>query len=357
MKSTVVGLYDDYKTAKDVFGTIKDSGIKADDLHMVSHEKTDLSNWDIDSDKWKQGRFGNELSDRLTNMSVPDSDADLYAEGVRRGGTLLVAHVDEDRAQRVADIMNKHRPVDIQSRSTAWQKSGFTGYDRTAQPFTPEQMRQEHEHNAREERIPEVEENVNIGKREVSRGGVRIHTHVEERPIEKQVNLRDESVDVEHFKLDRPVTNADQAFQERTMEFRETDEEPVVNKEARVTGEVVVRKDVQERSETVRDTARRTNVEVENLSGEHTGKAMGRFDDFATDFRTHSDATYGRDKWTNYEPAYRWGYTAGGNERYRGRDFTSAEPELRREYEENNGRGAWDRVKDAVHNAYDRARH
>lgn len=354
MKSTVVGLYDDYKTAKDVYGELKDDGVDSDDLHMVSHDNTDLANWNVDADNWNQGRFGSEIVDRLTDLSVPNDDADLYAEGVRRGGTLLVAHVGSDGAQRVADTMNQHRPIDIHNRFANWQKRGFTGYERTAAPFTREQVRQEREHNAGEEHIPIVEENIDIGKRQVSRGGVRIHSHVEEQPVEKQVRLRDEDVDVERRKADRPVTNADQAFQDRTIEFRETDEEPVVNKEARVTGEVVVQKDVQERNETVRDTARRTEVEVEDLGGARTGD---RFEEAAGDFRTHSDRIYGRDNWTTYEPVYRWGYMAGGNERYRNRDFTTAEPELRRDYEERYGSGTWDRAREAVHNAYDRAHH
>jgi uncharacterized protein (TIGR02271 family) len=80
------------------------------------------------------------------------------------------------------------------------------------------------------------------------------------------VALRNEQVDVQRRAVDRPVTDADQAFQERIIEVTETDEEVVVAKQARIVEEVVIRKDATERTETVQDTARRTEVEVEDAT-------------------------------------------------------------------------------------------
>jgi uncharacterized protein (TIGR02271 family) len=119
-----------------------------------------------------------------------------------------------------------------------------------------------------DEVIPVVEEELHVGKREVNRGRVRIHSHVVERPVEEQVSLREERVHVER----RPATGAMHAgstgnenlFQERTIEMEERGEEAVVSKEARVTEELVVRKDVDQRTQTVSDTVRKTEVEVED---------------------------------------------------------------------------------------------
>jgi stress response protein YsnF len=86
-----------------------------------------------------------------------------------------------------------------------------------------------------------------------------------ETPVEEQVTLRDEHVSVERRTVDRAPTPADEAlFAERTIEATETDEEAVVSKTAHVTGEVVLSKTAEERVETVRDTVRRTEVEVED---------------------------------------------------------------------------------------------
>ena len=121
--------------------------------------------------------------------------------------------------------------------------------------------------------IPVVEEEIAIGKREVERGGVRVRTEVEERPVQEQVNLREEHVRVERRPVDRPASEADinRAQQAGTLEVREKAEEAVVQKQARVVEEVVVGKEATERTETVRDTVRRTDVEVEETGGSSTG--------------------------------------------------------------------------------------
>ncbi len=120
--------------------------------------------------------------------------------------------------------------------------------------------------------IPVAEEELRVGKREVDRGGVRVNVDVEETPVEEQVNLREETVRVERRAVDRPVSDADAAaFQEGTFEVRETDEEAIVDKQARVVEEVVIDKEVEERTETIQDTVRRTDVNVEEISGRTTG--------------------------------------------------------------------------------------
>ena len=125
--------------------------------------------------------------------------------------------------------------------------------------------------------IPVVEEELRVGKREVEKGGVRITNRVTETPVEEEVRLREEHINVERRPVDRPVTDVDNAFQAGTIEVTETAEEAVVAKNARVVEEVVVNKDVQERTETVRDTLHRTDVDVQQVEGEtkRRGKSSG----------------------------------------------------------------------------------
>ncbi len=112
--------------------------------------------------------------------------------------------------------------------------------------------------------IPIVEERLTVGKREVTHGRVRIRSYVVETPVEEQVRLREEHVQVDRRAVDRPATDADRLFEERTIEATETAEEAMVQKEARVREELTLRKEATERTETVRDTIRRTEVEVED---------------------------------------------------------------------------------------------
>ena len=106
------------------------------------------------------------------------------------------------------------------------------------------------------------------GLHEVSRGGVRVRSYVEETPVNKQVRLREEHVDVQRRPVDRVLGAAElggNPFQERSVELTETAEEAVVAKDARVVEEVVVSKNIEEHEEKISDPVRHTKVDVEQL--------------------------------------------------------------------------------------------
>ena len=110
-----------------------------------------------------------------------------------------------------------------------------------------------------------VEESLNVGKRAVSRGKVRLHTYVVEKQVSEDVRLRDETISIDRHAVDRPVAALGvDAFKERTIEMEEIDEEAVVGKSARVVEEIGIRKDVTDRTETIRDTVRSTKVDIED---------------------------------------------------------------------------------------------
>jgi len=123
----------------------------------------------------------------------------------------------------------------------------------------------------RDEVIPVAEEELHVSKREANRGRVRIHSHVIERPVQEQVSLREENVHVERRPVEGSMrsgaVSGEGVFQERTIEMDEKREEAVVSKEAHVKEELVVRKDVDQRTETISDTVRSTEVEVEDERG------------------------------------------------------------------------------------------
>jgi len=163
-------------------------------------------------------------------------------------GTMLSRGVDQVAGTNVSGAHPENERSGVAARGTTGTAAGASA--------TPLQG---------EESIPIVEERLTVGKREVNRGRVRVRSYVVETPVEEQVSLRQEHVDVERRAVDRPVTAADEAlFRERTIEATETSEEAVVAKEARVVEELVVRKDAEERVQTVQDTVRRTEVEVED---------------------------------------------------------------------------------------------
>jgi hypothetical protein len=169
------------------------------------------------------------------------------------------------------------------------------------------------------------------------------------------VRLREEKVTVERRPVDRPATDADfaAAAEQQVIEMTETVEEPVVNKQARVVEEVVVHKEVDEHTETVRGTARHTEVEVQRAPADATTARRATppqgFAAYDATFREHYTTAFAKSgaAYAVYEPAYRYGYELGTNERYRGREWAALEAEARRDWEARHP-STWERFKDAV---------
>ncbi|MCA1566416.1 MAG: DUF2382 domain-containing protein [Acidobacteria bacterium] len=235
------------------------------------------------------GATAGGLISGLTRLGVPEDDANYYAEGVRRGGTLVSVEAADDRAGRAVAIMKQHGAVEIDKRATQWRDEGWSGFDANAtetafhafagggqtNDASASEVTAEHQRIAATPRaaasqgqvaVPVIEEQLQVGKREVERGGVRVETHVTEKPVSENVELREEHVNVERRPVDYTFHGTEsEAFKESLVEIREAYEELVVNKKARVVEEVVVNKDVEQRTETVHETLRRTDVNVEPI--------------------------------------------------------------------------------------------
>ncbi|GGC38090.1 hypothetical protein GCM10011504_15570 [Siccirubricoccus deserti] len=236
----------------------------------------------------------------LRDLFMPDEDRATYAEGLRRGGIMVAVQASDDQVEAVMDAFERHGAVDLDAREAEWRAGGWTGEAVTTAPYsayagdavigpssdgtrtglaaepvgdamTPAQPARPAAQGGRtaatgeEEAIPLVEERLRVGKRETGHGRVRVRTYVVETPVQEQVTLHEERVEVERRPVDRPLSDADRAdFTDRVIEATETSEEAVVSKEARVREEVVVRKQAGERVETVSDTVRHTEVEVDD---------------------------------------------------------------------------------------------
>jgi uncharacterized protein (TIGR02271 family) len=304
------------------------------------------------------GAVAGGLIGALTTAGVPEEHARYYEEGVRRGGTLVTVSASDADADRVMDIMNRHNPVDIEERATEWRRTGA--------PSTAARPAASHASVAAastagrdvegKQAIPVVEEELQVGKREVDRGGIRVYSSMQERPVEEQVNLREERVHVERHQVDRPADVGDigRAFKEGTIEVTERVEQPVVQKQARVIEEVVVGKDATERTETVRDTVRKTDVQVEQVGA--AGSAGGAdFDRLEGDFRSNFQQSFPGNEYSyeQVKPVYRYGHTLAAE--HRGQDWNSFENDARRGWEERNP-GTWDKFKSAARYAWERTK-
>jgi len=304
----------------------------------------------------------------LVDMGIPEEQAHFYAEGVRRGGTLVTVRTNDADTDRAHDLMNSYNPVNIEERAAAWRQEGWQGYDTKAKPYTAAQITKERARYAtpaattstatsnkkvdagEEARFPVVEEKLAVGKRQVQGGGVHVRKYVTESPVEENINLRQEKVSVERRPVDRPA-GADMlnAMHDETIDVTETREEAVVQKQARVVEEVVVRKDVENQNKKIKDTVRRTDVEVDRSGTNMT------MDEYRTNWRNHYQKNFGTSgmKYEQYEPAYQYGYDLYNNKQYSNWDWARLEPEARKTWEQRYPDSAWDKAKGAVRYAWE----
>ncbi len=257
--STIVALFNEKNSAEQARQQlIKMCGLRSDEVKIEENTNTDLTS-----------RLGS-----LRKMGMPERHGEAYCEGMRRGGALVTAHTDDSSKNvKVQEILQNSGAVNIDQRMNEWQKSGWNHFDSKAKPFDRDEATRERTRyastagrDAGSFTIPVIEEDIQVGKRDVETGGIRVREHVSERPVEEEVRLRDENVKVDRKRVDRAVTDADMRnMKDQTIELTEHHEEPVISKQARVKEEIRVSKDATERTERVRDTVKKTDVDIEKM--------------------------------------------------------------------------------------------
>ena len=274
---TIVAVFDTAAHAEEAIAALEAAGVSSSAIQHYAKISSNTVGNDIETaaEQKPQGGFWAWLTGE--EQSAHAAHSTLYDRSIESGGTVVTVVTDDREGERIVSILESHSPIDLEERGAQY---GLTGSQMpagamraaTASPTQPGfaeaapaqwpaagmEGRQ-----STEEVIPLSEESIEVGKRQVDRGTTRLRRYVVERPVEEQIRLRNETVSV----FRRPVTGAGtigaEAFTDKTVEVRETAEEAVVAKNARVVEEVVVQKGVDERVETVRDTVRREEVEID----------------------------------------------------------------------------------------------
>jgi hypothetical protein len=249
-------------------------------------------------------------------MGVHDEQAQYYAEGVRRGGTLLTVRSEDDLASRAVDVMNRHNPIDVRHRAGQWREAGWQGFDVNAPPYEGDIDRDKLRHDLTSEEDITVRDR-DMGPTDTMRGG-------DIGPM-GTMGTRDVGTTGTHD-IDREST------------MPEGRGYPSVPTDAGNVGRGVM--DTMGSSETMSEMGTRT------------------FDRYDADFRDHFDRMYANRGYTynDYVPAYRYGYDLAVNERYAGRDWSDFEMDVRRDWEQRHPDSAWDDFKDAIRQGWDRVR-
>jgi stress response protein YsnF len=242
----------------------------------------------------------------VDGLKIGRADAEVYRDGIRSGAHLLVAEVPSGvSARRVIDALEASLREGMDDGETGSWGDGDQGVqvklpeDATAKESTPPAAEATRERSdwppkppseptrpaqraedtspefVDQDRLPVVEERLRIGKRQMVRGGARVRSHTREEPAEELVSLDEEIIEVGSRPCERELSQQEVEdgglFSDRVFEIAQMREEPVVTKVAVVREEVIVRKTVKKRTETIRDTVRRTDVEVEDLPASDGG--------------------------------------------------------------------------------------
>lgn len=409
MEHTVIAVFDSYAQAESTMNELLDAGFSRSDVQLNPEgDRTGaMGSAGAAGDHQSHGSGIGGFFRSLFGMDASEPHGDIYSEAVRRGSCVVTVDAGSDEQRdRAIEVMNRHDPVDIDERSSHWRSQGWTGYDPAAPMLSDSEIQQDRSMYPRAgmraddsladrtlsestddavlgqgstvagttgamprsgaamgegSKIPVIEENLQVGKREVQRGGVRVLQRMTEKPVTESVDLREEHVRVERHPVDKPATEADlAAFREGQLEMREMAEEPIVSKDARVVEEVDIGKEVTQRTADINDTVRRTDVEVEQLgarSASDTGmlRSDTALDD--SDFRRHWQTSYAQTggSYDDYASAYRYGAGLSDNEQYRTYGWNDMEPQLRSDWERNHPESAWEKVKDAVRYGKERA--
>ncbi|MBG6077917.1 YsnF/AvaK domain-containing protein [Polaromonas sp. CG_9.11] len=379
---TVVGVFDTVNEAQDARDALLDSGFDASEMRLQSNPAEQPSDTLTTTDRTITGTtprtedegfmagIGRFFGDLFG--SDDKEQAGHYSEAVRRGSTVLAVTVAEpDRVEQARSILSTAGAVDIDKRSESWREEGYSGFDPSAEPYHPDQIaaeRSRYQSNSLQSSddlmtpdgsrqvdqgtvLPVVREDLEVGKREVDLGTVRVFSRTETRPVEEQVQLHEERADIERRTVDRPATEADlKAFEGGSIEIHETSERPVVSKTARVVEEVVVGTEASTRTETVKEQLRNTVVNVDKGDAETTGMAE-------PDYRSHYQANQASlgGTYEEYEPAYRYGSTLRSDPRYANRSWDEVEADAHNDWTSRNPTGGspWEKTKQAVRQGWE----
>jgi stress response protein YsnF len=226
MPTSIIGLFENQDTARKVVNALTEMGCDEGQIETLT----------------KSG--GKEITKRLTEAGYEEEKAQRYSEVLQKGGVLIVAEVDDDKADNALSTMQR---FEVLTPDALLERIGSESSEET----TSAQV---------------IEESLEVGKAQSS-SGKRLKTSVSEREVQETVTLREDKIDVERSRADRTLRpeEADKSFEEKTVEVSGVTEKPVVSKQAHVVEEVSLTKQSGEREVTVGGTVRRQDVTVEDM--------------------------------------------------------------------------------------------
>ena len=295
----------------------------------------------------------------LVEWGIPEDEAGYYAEGVRRGGTLLAVRVAENQVDDVVEIMNDYDPVNIEERAEYWRSEyGWERYDPAAEPYAAEDIAAYrsslshwdtgYDYGEGMDRDDLLDEEYSLS--ELDMEDESLYSSADRRPSQiRAYGGSDEGPTQGHV---RPQGQGSEGDVTSDVIGR------VKPREQGYTGDVTsdVRGHVKPRDQSYDDPTGEVMGQVRPSASDrpleegHDGHDTPAWADLESVYRRNYDtmyATTGRYSWNQYSPAYRYGYNLATDRQYAGRGWAEVESDARRHWEMEN-EGTWQEFKEAV---------
>lgn len=251
---TVIGIFDYGVDAQMAAQQLMNNGISENNIDVAVRGATDrtgapaTANETRTTDNKDKGFFDSLFDNR--------DDSGKYSEVAQHGSVVAVHTQSETEAKKAAELLDKYGAIDVEDRAEKYKAM-------------PKDKRQDWIQSS----IPVVQEELKVGKREVETGGLSIKSRIIEKPVEEHLRLREEHVRVERQPVNRLANEKDMAtFKKGETKVIEHAEVPQVSKEARVVEEVKLGKEVSSREETIKDTLRKKDVEIDEIRKDKLNK-------------------------------------------------------------------------------------
>jgi uncharacterized protein (TIGR02271 family) len=242
----VVAVYDTEANANAALKSLVSTGYLTSDISVIRSE----------GEAEKAGLYEPGVWQRLFGRDLEHDEAAVLGRSFKEGSVIVAVRVPAADAAKVVSLLDSHKPVDVLDRAKAYGLVGTT----VGAPKVPARA-----NASGEEMLRVAEEQINVGKRMVESGLTRVRRYSVEKPVEANITLHEEHAEVMRRAISDPGYMKDIDWSDKTIDVTETVEEPVVSKSAHITEEVVIRKQGSDRTQTVHDTVRRQQVDVDHL--------------------------------------------------------------------------------------------
>ncbi|WP_419962892.1 YsnF/AvaK domain-containing protein [Pantoea vagans] len=275
-RETIVTMFSNISLAEGAKRNLIKAGFLDDDIDIISGERLRTEGHEARHPGFWQRLFGNTLE---------EDQAEVYEDAMRTGGVVLSLRADEDELPRALGILDAHEELTERSAALPDDYAPDDGLTAPASgtlqengAIDPLQTDPVHRGTARtaltgdesdEDVLRLAEERLEVGKRLVSEGSTRVRRYTVTDRVSENVSLHEQHAEI----FRRPVNETgspDQVdWSEKTVEVEETHEQPVVNKTAQIIEEVVLRKEASDRVETINDSVRRQEVDIDHARADH----------------------------------------------------------------------------------------